>query len=140
MALENGFLNLVNAVKNIEASELSRKYSQELSDQLQEKFRQGLISANDLLDANVMLKAAAINETKSRLSPDAITNFVQNTLPVAKTFFPEYADKKVVGAIASLYVDESLVRYGEKLGVIVLGFGEDVMEVLNSPNFKPKTW
>ncbi len=81
-----------------------------------------------------------VNETKSRLSPDAITNFVQNTLPVAKTFFPEYADKKVVGAIASLYVDESLVRYGEKLGVIVLGFGEDVMEVLNSPDFKPKTW
>jgi len=67
-ALENGFLNLVNAVKNIEASELSRKYSQELSDQLQEKFRQGLISANDLLDANVMLKAAAINETKSRFA------------------------------------------------------------------------
>ena len=81
-----------------------------------------------------------VNETKSRLTPDAVANFVQNTLPVVKTFFPEYADKKVVGAIASLYVDESLVRYGEKLGVIVLGFGEDVMEVLNSPDFKPKTW
>ncbi len=81
-----------------------------------------------------------VNETKSRLTPDAIANFVQNTLPVVKTFFPEYADKKVVGAIASLYVDKSLVRYGENLGVIVLGFGEDVMEVLNSPDFKPKIW
>ena len=81
-----------------------------------------------------------VNETKSHLTPEAIAKFAQKTLPAIRTFLPEYADKKVVGAIASLYVDESLVRYGEKLGLIVLGFGEDVMDVLNSPNFKPKIW
>ena len=50
-------------------------------------------------------------------------------------FFPEYADKKIVGAIASLYVDENLVRLGENLGLVVLGFGDDVMQVLNSSGY-----
>ncbi len=80
-----------------------------------------------------------INETKSRLSPKHVEEFVEQ-LPQAREFFPEYAGKKFIGAIASLYVDESVVRSGERLGVIVLGFGEDVMEVLNTPGFVPRTF
>jgi hypothetical protein len=30
------------------------------------------------------------------------------------------------------------VRRGEAMGLIVLGFGEDVMDVLNSPGFVPR--
>jgi len=81
-----------------------------------------------------------INETKSRLRSEDIKKFVEKTLPAARDFFPEYKNRKIIGAIASLYVDDTLVRYGEKLGVIVLGFGTDIMDVLNSPDFKPKTW
>ncbi|MBL7063278.1 MAG: hypothetical protein ISS49_03585 [Anaerolineae bacterium] len=80
-----------------------------------------------------------INETKSSLDSKDVRNFAQ-LMREARDFFPEYADKKFIGAIASLYVDESVVRYGEKQGLIVLGFGEDVMEVLNSPGFKPQTF
>jgi len=78
-----------------------------------------------------------INETKSSLNTKDIEDFVE-VMAQAREFFPEYADKQFIGAIASLYVDESVVRYGEKHGLIVLGFGEEVMEVLNSPGFKPK--
>jgi hypothetical protein len=78
-----------------------------------------------------------INETKSSLDPDAVTQFVE-LLSRVREFFPEYADKKVIGAIASLYVDPSLVRFAERQGLIVLGFGEDVMDVLNSPEFTPR--
>lgn len=81
-----------------------------------------------------------INETKSKLTTEHIKAFVDETLPTARDFFPEYADKQVIGIIASLYIDESLVRYGERQGLVVLGFGEDLMDVLNSPDFKPKTW
>ncbi|MBN1887351.1 MAG: hypothetical protein JW850_05155 [Thermoflexales bacterium] len=80
-----------------------------------------------------------VNETKSALSPEAIERFAQR-LPGVREYFPEYAAKKVIGAIASLYVDESLVRYGESLGLIVLGFGQDVMSVLDSPGFTPKVF
>ncbi|MFQ5594733.1 MAG: hypothetical protein ACE5HA_11360, partial [Anaerolineae bacterium] len=78
-----------------------------------------------------------INETKSSLAPEAVGQFV-DLLGRTREFFSEYADKKIIGAIASLYVDPSLVRFGERQGLIVLGFGEDVMEVLNSPEFSPR--
>jgi len=80
-----------------------------------------------------------VNETKSRLDPEGVQDFADR-LPQVVDFFPEYAGQQVIGAIASLYVDDSLVRYGERLGLIVLGFGEDVMEVLNTPEFRPKSF
>jgi len=80
-----------------------------------------------------------INETKSRLNTGNVDDFIAR-MPEAREFFPEYSDKKFIGAIASLYVDESVVRYGERQGLIVLGFGEGVMEVLNSPGFRPKAF
>jgi len=79
-----------------------------------------------------------VNETKSTLTSEAITQFVTDCLPSVRDYFPEYANKRVIGAIASLYVDRSLVRHGERLGVIVLGFDEEVMAVLNSSEFVPK--
>lgn len=78
-----------------------------------------------------------INETKSRLSPQDVTGFAE-TLSSVREFFPEAADRHIVGAIASLYVDESLVRFAERNGLIVLGFGQDVMDVLNTPEFSPR--
>jgi len=78
-----------------------------------------------------------INETKSQLKPEDVEKFVTK-LSEAREFFPEYAEKKIIGAIASLYVDDSIVRFGERSGLIVLGFGEDVMDVLNQPGFVPK--
>jgi len=81
-----------------------------------------------------------INETKNKLRSEDIKHFAEKVLPTARDFFPEYADKKFIGAIASLYVDKRQVKYGEKQGIIVLGFGQDVMEVLNSKGFSPKTF
>ncbi len=81
-----------------------------------------------------------INETKSRLRPEDVTDFAEKTLPTARDYFPEHADKKVIGVMASLYVDKSLVRNAERAGLIMLGFGEDVMDVLNSAGFVAKEW
>jgi hypothetical protein len=77
-----------------------------------------------------------INGTKSRLRPQDLADFAA-FLPQVRGFFPEHQDKKTVGAIASLYVDASLVRYGERLGLIVLGFSDGAMEVLNTTPFTP---
>jgi len=81
-----------------------------------------------------------INETKNKLRSEDIRRFAEKTLPKARDFFPEYADRKFISAIASLYVDERLVKNGEKRGIIVLGLGQTVMEVLNSKGFSPKTF
>lgn len=78
-----------------------------------------------------------INETKSSLEPRDIKRFAK-AMTTARDFLPEYSDRKFIGAIASLYVDESLVRQGERRGLIVLGFGTNVMQVLNTSGFTPK--
>ncbi|RME43695.1 MAG: hypothetical protein D6796_12800 [Caldilineae bacterium] len=80
-----------------------------------------------------------VNETKSTLRSEDIRAFADR-LPGVRRFFPEYEDRKFIGAIGSLYVDEALVRRGEKLGLIVLGFGEEVVTVLNSPGFTPRAF
>ena len=77
-----------------------------------------------------------INETKSELDSHDINRFARR-LPEARGYFPEYGERAIIGVISSLYVDQSLVRFGERLGLVVLGFGDDVMQVLNSPGFVP---
>ncbi|MCP4368081.1 MAG: hypothetical protein GY797_08250 [Deltaproteobacteria bacterium] len=79
-----------------------------------------------------------INETKRKLGADDVKEFAEEALPQAREFFPEYTEKKIIGAIASLYVDDSLVRYAERQGLFVLGAAEELMEVLNEPGFVPK--
>jgi uncharacterized protein CbrC (UPF0167 family) len=78
-----------------------------------------------------------INETKSSLNVNDVNDFVK-MMESAREFFPEYADRHFIGAIASLYVDDSVVRYGQKRGVLVLGLGDYMMEVLNAPDFRPR--
>jgi Sec-independent protein translocase protein TatA len=80
-----------------------------------------------------------INETKSTLRTEHIENFHRLMLKI-RDYFPEFKENQFIGAIASLYVDETLVRYGEKLGLVVLGFGEELMDVLNSNDFIPKAF
>jgi hypothetical protein len=80
-----------------------------------------------------------VNETKGRLAPADVDGFLER-LAAVREYLPEAAGKKVIGAIASLYVDASLARYAEKRGLIVVGFGEDVMDVLNSPGFVPQAF
>ncbi|MFN3531120.1 MAG: hypothetical protein ACK41Q_01180 [Candidatus Brocadia sp.] len=57
-----------------------------------------------------------------------------------RDFFPDYKGKKVVGILASLSVDESVIRYAESAGFFVLTVGDKLMEVKNSKGFKPKEW
>jgi len=77
-----------------------------------------------------------INETKSRLNVKDVDDFV-DLMTQARDFFPEYADRHFIGALASLYVDESVVRYGQNQGLLILGLGDDLMKVLNEPGFVP---
>jgi len=78
-----------------------------------------------------------INETKSTLRPEHLEKF-HRLMQRIRDYFPEYKENQFIGAIASLYVDQSLVEYGETLGLVVLGFGEELMDVLNSAKYTLK--
>ena len=77
-----------------------------------------------------------INETKSKLRPEDVPVFVEK-LRDARRFFPEYHDRKLIGALASLYLDPTLIRHIERQGIIVMGLGDDLMEAKKSPGFGP---
>jgi len=82
-----------------------------------------------------------IVESKTQLDTDAVGEFAER-LPEAKEYLPEFAERgyRFVGVVAGLYVDPSVVTFAERRGLIVLGTGEDLMEVLNSPGFVPRTY
>jgi hypothetical protein len=75
-----------------------------------------------------------INETKSRLNPTDVDNFVK-LLGEARSFLSEYAGRRIVGVLASSYVDPSLIRFGERQGLLMLGAADGIMELLNNPGF-----
>ena len=78
-----------------------------------------------------------INETKTTLRPADVDGFVA-VLARAREFIPEYAGRRIVGVLASFYVDPTLTRYGERQGLIMLGATDGIMEVLNGPDFSPR--
>lgn len=80
-----------------------------------------------------------VDSTKSTLDSEDVRDFITD-IQEFRDFFPEYKEKKVVGIMASLFVDESVIRYAEKSGFLVIAVGDKLMEVMNSKGFKPKEW
>ena len=80
-----------------------------------------------------------LNSTKSTLKIKDVEELSED-IKIIRSYFPEYNRKKIVGLLASLRVDESVLKYAEKAGYFVLGVGEELMEVLNRNGFKPKEW
>lgn len=76
---------------------------------------------------------------KSRLNQKDAEAFTGDILEFKK-FFPEYANKGIIGIIGSLHIDEKMLRQFEKQGFLTIAPGEQIMDLLNSPNFEPKQW
>lgn len=77
-----------------------------------------------------------VNETKSSLKPLDIPE-LKDTIREFREYFPEYADRKIIGSLATLNVDDSLVKYASREGVLILAVGDELMDVMNEPGFKP---
>jgi len=61
-------------------------------------------------------------------------------LAAFKGFFPEYQDRKVIGAVGALVIEEQADKYAYKKGLfIIVERGENVV-ILNDEKFKPQIW
>jgi hypothetical protein len=76
------------------------------------------------------------NETKTQLTPEKVKDFLDKLTQV-RDFFPEYQQRTILGAVSSLRVEASLVEYASRQGLLVLGGGEELMALQNTPGF---TW
>jgi hypothetical protein len=78
-------------------------------------------------------------QTKSALAPEDIGGFL-GALAEMRDYFPEAEGRRVVGALASFYVESSLVLGGERQGLLMLGLSKGLLEVLNTPGFTPRAF
>ncbi|RJP27678.1 MAG: hypothetical protein C4527_12645 [Candidatus Omnitrophota bacterium] len=77
-----------------------------------------------------------VNETKSSLNDKDVNLFVEALLEF-RVFFPEYQSCKIIGIIASLYVEQSLIRYCSAKGILVMAMGDSTMDILNKGAEQP---
>jgi hypothetical protein len=80
-----------------------------------------------------------LNSTKATLRSADVDRFVED-IAAFREFFPEYNVLPLVGILASLAVDDSVLNYSEKQGFLVLAVGDELMEIKNRPDFEPKRW
>ena len=85
-------------------------------------------------------ETVCLASVKSRLRSADIDHLLHDELPAFRTFFPEYQALPLVGLVASLAVDDSVLRHAERQGLIVLAIGDQLMEVQNTPGFIPRRY
>jgi len=80
---------------------------------------------------------ALINETKTTLRPEQVKEFLAK-LALARDYFPQLVSKQIIGAVSSLWIDPSLVKYANNQGLLVLALGEGMLQLQNEAGFQPK--
>jgi uncharacterized coiled-coil protein SlyX len=71
-----------------------------------------------------------VNETKSKLTEPHIDAFRDKLAEVGE-IVPEARGRRVVGVLAALYPTPEVVAYATRRGVLVMGMGDETMDVLN---------
>ena len=76
----------------------------------------------------------------SQMRTEAEMRAFKDEIAAFRTFSPEYDALPLVGILASLSVETSVLNYAEKQGFLVLAIGDQLMDVQNSTDFQPKRW
>jgi hypothetical protein len=71
-----------------------------------------------------------INETKSRLLNTHVDAIIEKLAELPRVY-PEYANRRAVGILASLYPEQGVIRLATREGVLVMGMGDETMQILN---------
>lgn len=117
---------IVKDVLDQDVLDISVRYKRKLAD--------GRVREFDAL--TVTADTVCLTSTKSTLRSADVDRFADE-VQIFREFFPEYASYPIVGILASLSVDDSVLSYAEWQGLLVLGVGDEIMEVKNSPGFIP---
>jgi hypothetical protein len=78
-------------------------------------------------------------ECKSKLSVEHIQEHVER-LNKVKRLMPKYANTRILGAVASMVLTDSIINYAYRQGLFVLAQSGDAMVIRNDISFKPKEW
>lgn len=101
------------------------------------KHRDGDEMEIDILGINKEWVVAV--EVKTTLKVEDVIEH-EERLGKFRKFFPEYADRKVIGAVAGMRMEESADRYAYRRGFFVLAQTGETVKILNDEKFQPKVW
>ena len=94
------------------------------------------------LEIDVMLANeddVLIVKVRSRLRVDDINELIED-LAQFRTFFPEYSQKQLYGAVAGIEIEEGADKYAYRQGLFVLAQAGETVSILNNSTFQPKNW
>ena len=80
-----------------------------------------------------------IVEVKSSLGVNDIKEMIED-LGKFRTFFPEYSQKQLYGAVAGIEIEEGADKYAYRQGLFVLAQAGETVSILNNSDFQPKNW
>lgn len=78
-------------------------------------------------------------EVKSTLGTGDVSEFLED-LKRFRHFFPEYADRKIIGVVAAIVMDSDADKFAYRQGLFVIGQKGDNIIFLNDDKFVPKTF
>ncbi|MBF0162274.1 MAG: DUF3782 domain-containing protein [Magnetococcales bacterium] len=81
----------------------------------------------------------ALVEVKSKLTVEDVREHLSR-LAEFKAFFREYADKKIIGAVAAMVMEENVCRFAIHNGLFVIEQSGDTLRMANDKAFQPKSW
>jgi hypothetical protein len=131
-------------VEDLVAPSLSRLVEEKLQEKVRDLMprRKRRLADGRVKEFDAVLTTASLvclNSTKSTLRSPDVDRFLDD-IQAFREFFPEYADLPLVGILASLAVGDSVLRYAEAQGFLVLAIGDQLIEIKNAPDFQPKRW
>jgi hypothetical protein len=80
-----------------------------------------------------------IVEVKSSLGVNDIKEMIED-FGKFHTFFPEYSQKQLYGAVAGIEIEEGADKYAYRQGLFVLAQAGETVSILNDSTFQPKNW
>ncbi|MBF0161010.1 MAG: DUF3782 domain-containing protein [Magnetococcales bacterium] len=83
--------------------------------------------------------AVVLVEVKSKLAVDDVREHLQR-MAEFKAFFPEYADRRAVGAVAAMIIEEGVGRFAMNKGLFVIEQAGDTLRMANEEGFEPHIW
>lgn len=78
-------------------------------------------------------------EVKSSLGVGDVKSLMRD-LSLFRQFFPEYASKKLYGAVAGIEIEEGADKYAYRQGLFVLTQAGETVAIVNDDDFQPKNW
>ncbi len=78
-------------------------------------------------------------EVKSRLTVEDVRDHLYR-MEHFKRFFPQYTDKRLIGAVAGMVITEESDKFAYRQGLFVIAQTGETVQLLNDAQFQPKHW